>query len=83
MCCGEHCERKAQEEAEAAARNAGESKDKKAAAAKEKPKKEEKKVPPQTKTLTAAQYMVQDVVMEQCDSGKESKQGAMVLTEEE
>jgi hypothetical protein len=40
-------------------------------------------VPPQTKTLTTAQYMVQDVVMEQCDSGKESKQGVMVLTEEE
>ncbi|MFM7728305.1 MAG: hypothetical protein ACKO7B_16520 [Flavobacteriales bacterium] len=31
---------------------------------------EEKKVPPQIKTLTTAQYMEQDVVMKECDSGK-------------
>ncbi|MFM7728421.1 MAG: hypothetical protein ACKO7B_17115 [Flavobacteriales bacterium] len=44
---------------------------------------EEKKVLPHTKTMTTAQYMEHDVVMKECDSGKESKQGAMVLTEEE
>jgi len=42
---------------------------------------EEEKVPPQTKTLTTAQYLELDVVMKQCDSGKSSKQGDMVLTE--
>jgi len=42
---------------------------------------EEEKVPPQL--MTAAQYLDLDVVMSECDSGKSSKKGQMVLTEEE
>jgi len=33
--------------------------------------------------MTAAQYLDLDVVMSECDSGKSSKKGQMVLTEEE
>jgi len=33
--------------------------------------------------MTAAQYMEQDVVMNQCEDEEENKKGAMVLSENE